>query len=137
MLSQLLREGFQLAHRRIDRFLLDILWKFVWLVLTVAGFLGIMVWFASEFRSIAWVDTGNRAINAAIAVKILREFWVDNFPAIVGAIALVVVLSSMLWVVLEAGFRSRFYSPPRRGGVDAPKAQTGWSVRRNCRVVPV
>src|SRR5438552_7841199 len=23
------------------------------------------------------------------------------------------------------------YSPPRRGGVDAPKAQTGWSDRQN------
>ena len=26
---------------------------------------------------------------------------------------------------------NRAYSPPRRGGVDAPKAQTGWSDRRN------
>ena len=110
MLELLLREGFRLAHRRIDRFFLDLLWKFVWLVLTAAGFLGIVVWFGSEFRSIGWVDTGNRAINTAIAVRILREFWVENWPAILVSVVTVCGLSTAAWFLLEAGFRSRLYS---------------------------
>ena len=111
--NELLRRGFRLAHRHIDSLFLDLLWKFVWLVLTAAGFLGIVVWFGSEFRSIAWVDTGNRAINTAVAVRILREFWVENWPAIFVSVALVCGLSTAAWFFLEAEFRSRFFSGVR------------------------
>ena len=108
-MESLLRQGFRLAYQHIDRFFLDLLWKFVWLVLTAAGFLGIVAWFGSEFRSIGWVDTGNRAINTAVAVRILREFWVENWPAILVSVVTAWGLSTAAWFLLEAGFRSRLF----------------------------
>src|SRR5215471_5510399 len=118
MLSELLRLGFRLANRRLRLIVFDLLWKLTWLVLTLSGLLAVTVWFGSEFRSIEWIDTGNRALNTAIGVRILREFWAENWEALFGAIGLVLVLSAILFFVLEAVFRSRFYySPPqlRRG----------------------
>jgi hypothetical protein len=117
MLSELLRLGFRLANRRLSLIFFDLLWKFIWLVLTLSGFLAIVVPFGSEFRSIQWTDTGNRALNTAIGMRILREFWTDKWSAIFGALALVLFFSVIVWLVLEAIFRSKFYSPPRRGGV--------------------
>jgi hypothetical protein len=126
MLNELLRLSFRFANRRLNLIFFDLLWKFIWLALTLSGFVGVFVWFGSEFRSIQWVDTGNRALKTAIAVRILREFWVENWAAIFGAIVLVLVLSAILFFVLEAAFRSRLYSPPRRGGVaEGRGGQTG------------
>jgi hypothetical protein len=118
MLSEALRLGFRLANRRLSLIFLDLLWKVIWLVLTLGGFLAAIIWFGSEFRSIEWIDTGNRALNTANAVRILREFWVGKWEAILGSVGLVLVLSAILFFGLEAVFRSRFYyfpPQPRRG----------------------
>src|ERR1051326_6965812 len=123
MLNELLRVGFRLANRRLNLIFFDLLWKGIWLALTLAGFFAVLAWFGSEFQSIQWVDTGNRAINTAIAVRLLREFWAEHWATAVGAIGLVLMLSAILFFVLEAVFRSRFYSPPRRGGGDARSIQ--------------
>jgi hypothetical protein len=107
MLNELLRLGFRRANHGVNLILFDLVWKFIWLALTLGGFLGVIVWFGSEFRSTEWVDTGNRAINTVIAVRILREFWVENWGGILGAIGLVLVLSAILFFLLEAAFRAR------------------------------
>src|SRR5207302_3015017 len=83
--------------------------------LTAAGFLGIVMWFGSDFQSSGWVDTGNRAINTALAVRLLREFWVQKWPAILASVITVCGLSMTAWFLLEAGFRSRLFSGVRRG----------------------
>jgi hypothetical protein len=107
MISEVLSLGFRLTHRRIGLIFLDLLWKSIWLMLTLGGFLLVAVWFGSGFRSIQWVDTGNRAINTAIAVRLLREFWLANWPAISTVVIVICCLSILIWFFLEAGFRSR------------------------------
>ena len=66
MLDQILREAFRLAHLRLRLIFLDLLWKVIWFVLTLAALLLVAAWFGSAFRSIGWMDTGNRAVNAAL-----------------------------------------------------------------------
>jgi hypothetical protein len=113
--NELLRQGFRLTHRHIGLIFLDLLWKSIWFVLTLAGSLLVAVWFGSEFRSLELVDTGNRAINAAAAFALLRELWSANRAAIFTAVTAVLCLSSVMWFFLEAGFRSRIFSRAGQG----------------------
>jgi hypothetical protein len=75
-----------------------------------------------------WVATGNRAVNGAIAVALLRRFWLAKHAAIFAAVSTVLFLSLVAWFLLEACFRARIMSagsPPqlRRG---EPRPSLGW-----------
>jgi hypothetical protein len=105
-MNDFLRQGFRLAHRHIGLIFLDLVWKVIWLALTLAGFLLVGIWFGSGLRSMEWLDTGNRAITTALAIRLLREFWMANWSGIFAAVVAVICLSLVMWFVLEAGFRS-------------------------------
>jgi hypothetical protein len=124
MLNDVLRQGFQLANRRPRLIFLDLVWKSIWLVLTLAGFFLVAMWFGAEFRSMGWADTGNRAVNGAIAVALLRKFWLAKHATIFTALATVVFLSLVAWFLLEAAFRARIMSakPLPLGEADARSA---------------
>src|ERR1043165_4383103 len=116
MLSEVLRQGFRLLHRRLHLVFLDLVWKSIWLVLTLAGLFFVAVWFGAQFRSMEWVATGNRAVNGAIAVALLRRFWLAKHAAIFAAVSTVLFLSLVAWFLLEACFRARIMSagsPPQ------------------------
>ena len=116
MLSDVLRQGFRLLHRRLHLVFLDLVWKSIWLVLTLAGLFFVAVWFGAQFRSMEWVATGNRAVNGAIAVALLRRFWLAKHAAIFAAVSTVLFLSLVAWFLLEACFRARIMSagsPPQ------------------------
>jgi len=108
--DDVLREGFRLALRRGRFIFLDLLWKAIWLVLTVGALLLVAAWFFSELRSIGWGDTGNRAVNAAVGFALLRQFWAVHRAEIVGSVATVLSLSLIIWFLLEASFRARLQS---------------------------
>ena len=110
MLDQILREAFRLAHLRLRLIFLDLLWKVIWLVLTLAALLLVAAWFGSEFRAIGWMNTGNRAVNAALAFAILRQFWAVHRTEMFVAVATALFFSLVIWFVLEAAFRSRIVS---------------------------
>jgi len=110
MLDQILREAFRLAHLRLRLIFFDLLWKVIWFVLTLAALLLVAAWFGSEFRSIGWMDTGNRAVNAALAFGVLREFWAAHRTEMFAAVATALFFSLVIWFVLEAAFRSRIVS---------------------------
>ena len=110
VLNEVLREGFRLVHRQIGLIVLDLLWKLIWLVLTVSGLFGIAILFGSELRSIEWIGAGNRAITTAAGIELLREFWMANRSAVFTAAATGLLLSLVTWFLLEAGFRSRLVS---------------------------
>jgi hypothetical protein len=114
IVAEVLREGFRLAHRQIGLIILDLLWKLIWLVVTVSGFLGLAILFGAEFQSIEWTNTGNRAITVAAAFELLREFWMSNRSAIFIAVSVVLCSSLAIWFLLEAGFRSMLVSRGRR-----------------------
>jgi hypothetical protein len=110
MLDEILREAFRLARLRIRLIFLDLLWKVIWFVLTLAALLLVGVWFGSEFRSIGWMDTGNRAVNGALAFAVLRQFWAAHRAEMFLAVATALFFSLVIWFVLEAAFRSRIVS---------------------------
>src|SRR5437762_9772743 len=117
MLDQILREAFCLAHLRLRLIFLDLLWKVIWFVLTLAALLLVAAWFGSEFRSIGWMDTGNRAVNAALAFAVLRGFWAAHRTEMFAAVAAALFFSLVIWFVLEAAFRSKFPLPLGEGRV--------------------
>jgi hypothetical protein len=107
MIDAVLRQGFRVTHRHLSSVLLDVLWKLAWLILTLTGLFLVVVWFGSEFQSIEWVNAGNRAIDTAKALELLRELWIAKRSAILDALGMVLVLSTIVWFVLEAAIRSK------------------------------
>jgi hypothetical protein len=108
MLSDILRAAFARAHERRGLVFLDMLWKAVWLVCTVAASGLVVAWFGSKLRGLEWEDTGTRALNTLIAAEAVGEFWSAMKAEIVGAVLIVILLSVTAWFVLEALFRLRF-----------------------------
>jgi len=111
MLSDVLREAFRLANRRLHLFFFDVIWKAIWFMLTVALLLLVAVWFGSRIQAITWMDTGNRSVNTAVAFALLRQFWVLYRAQMFGAIAAVLFLSLFVWFLLEAAVRAHFPLP--------------------------
>ena len=109
MLDEILREAFRLARLRIRLIFLDLLWKVIWFVLTLAALLLVAAWFGSEFRSIGWMDTGNRAVNAALAFAVLRGFWAAHRTEMFAAVAAALFFSLVIWFVLQ------FFTSPTSG----------------------
>jgi hypothetical protein len=107
MLADILRSGFARATERFALVLLDILWKAVWLVSSVAAVILVAAWFGSELRDLAWEDTGVGATNALIAIAALREFWRELRGEMMLAAVLLVTASVIAWFLLEAFARSR------------------------------
>jgi hypothetical protein len=107
MLEDVLRKAFAVAHRRAGLILLDLLWKLIWFVATVAALFIVAAWFGSSLRTIAWQDTGLRAVNAWIAAIVLRELWAANKVEILWLVTAILLLSAFAWLFLEAFFRSR------------------------------
>lgn len=107
MLSDILRGGFALAHKRPGLILLDIAWKLVWLAGSGALALLAALWLTSGLRGIQWDDAGNPGLNFVIAGALLRQFWAAARGEILWTIILVSVASAIFWIVLEALFRRR------------------------------
>jgi hypothetical protein len=107
MLTDILRAGFVRARERFGLVLLDILWKTVWFVATVAAGLLVAAWFGSQLHGLAWEDTGSRATNAAIALTALREFWRELRGDLIVAALLLIAASTIAWFLLEAFVHSR------------------------------
>ncbi len=115
IVNDVLRQGFQLAHHRLRLIYLDLVWKSIWLVLTLAGLFLVAMWFGAEFRSTVWADTGNRAVSGAITVALLRRFWLAKHAAILAAVASVLFLSLVAWFLVEAGVRSKLFTSHGQG----------------------
>src|ERR1041385_426063 len=124
IVSEVLRQGFRLANHRPRLIFLDLAWKSIWLVLTLAGLFLVAIWFGAELRALVWADTGNRAVNGAIAVALLRRFWLAKHAAIFAAVSAVLFLSLVAWFLLDAGVRARISEskPLPMGEADARSA---------------
>jgi hypothetical protein len=109
MIDEILRRGFARAHQRLGLVFLDIVWKAIWLVCSVAAVFLVIAWFGSQLHGIAWEDTGIRAVNALVTGILLREFWAANGLAITLTLASVVALSIATWFLLEAFVRYRIF----------------------------
>ena len=107
MLSDILRKGFQLAHKRPGLIFLDLIWKLIWLLLSAALFVGVAVWVTSDLRGIEWGDTGVPTLNGMVAATLLREFWSANQGQIVLLLFGAAAISALLWFLFEAMVRRK------------------------------
>jgi hypothetical protein len=107
MLEDVLRSGFARAHQHLALVAIDLLWKVLWLAGTVLAVFVISMWFASALQSLAWTDTGTHAANLGIAVALARDFWNANKVQALWMTAVVLVVSAVAWLFLEAFARSR------------------------------
>ncbi len=110
--EEVLSEGVSTARDRIHLVFLDVAWKAVWLVVTLIFLLSVVVWFASDLRTIAWQDTGIRNLNDQLARRLLREFWNVHRDDIIRSVAAVFIFSAAFWFWLEAYFRARILRKP-------------------------
>ena len=108
MLEDVLRKAFALAHQRIGIIFLDLLWKAVWLIGTLAALFLIGAWLGSAVQAIGWEDTGASAVNGSIAAAVLKELWNAYKAETVWMLTAVLLLSAFGWLFLEAFFRARF-----------------------------
>jgi len=107
MLADIVRASFTAAHRRVGLVFLDVVWKVVWLGLTVAVLILALLWLTADLRAISWDQTGDSAINATAAVLLLREYWNAKQGEIFSALFIVVAISGTAWLFLEALFRRK------------------------------
>jgi hypothetical protein len=107
-LTDALRAGFALAHQRVGLVLLDILWKGIWIVITIGALSLAASWITSDLLAISWEDAQVGAVNGLIAAALLRKFWSANHTVILSILGLVMVLSIVTWLLLEAVFRRKF-----------------------------
>jgi hypothetical protein len=115
MFAQILRAGFTRAQERFGLVLLDILWKAVWFVASVAAAILVAAWFGAKLRDLAWEDTGIRVTNAFIALAALREFWRELRGEVMVAAVLLVAVSALAWFLLEALVHSRILGKMETG----------------------
>ncbi len=128
ILEQMLREGFALAHRRLGLILVDILWKAIWLAVTVAALFLVFGWFGWQLQSIEWQSTDIPAVNAWLAATALRQFWNAHAGEFLAAFLSILCFSALVWFSLEAFFRRRIVRSVLNGHVVAglsPRSKPG------------
>src|ERR1051325_11074347 len=103
----LLRQGFSLAHGRLGSLWFDLLWQLIWLSLTLGALVVAGLWLGFQLNSIEWIGTQSGAINSAVWLSILRQFWTAYRFEFFESIAIILFFSASSWFVLEALFRPR------------------------------
>jgi hypothetical protein len=107
MITETLCGAFTLANRRLRLVFFDMLWKSVWLAVTMGMLLASFVWFADRVQSIGWESTGVPGLDDLVAGSLLRQIWQAYSGTYFMMLCGVVVLSAGLWLILEAFVRSR------------------------------
>jgi hypothetical protein len=107
MLPDILRSAFAAAHERIGLVFFDLLWKVLWIVLSLVVLLLTVVWISSSLQAFEWEDTGVPVLNGLIATLLLREFWEANRRDIFFLLSAFALVSAAMGAWLEAFFRRR------------------------------
>jgi hypothetical protein len=119
MVAELLREGFAGAHRRLGLVLLDVIWKIVWFALTVGGVAIVVYRFVSHFE---FRPVNIQIVDAMRLASSVQQIWSSYGGELFGGLFVVIGLSALIYLLLEAkirsklvvaGFRTR--SDPKRG----------------------
>jgi len=74
MVTEILREGFAGAHRRLGLIFLDVIWKLVWFALTAAGVVMVVYRFLSHFE---FNPINIQALDALRVANSVRQMWND------------------------------------------------------------
>ena len=108
-IDEVLRKGFGLANRRFGLVFLDLLWKAIWLGVTLVLLLGVAVWFGGQARAVQSPASGIGPINRGLTAILLQQFLNAHRGQLFWALLVVFSLSGATWFLLEAAFRSRIF----------------------------
>ena len=104
MVTEILREGFAGAHRRLGLIFLDVIWKLVWFALTAAGVVMVVYRFLSHFE---FNPINFQALDALRVANSVRQMWNDYGGELLGGLIAVMGMSVLLYLLLEAKIRTR------------------------------
>jgi hypothetical protein len=104
MVAEILHQGFAGAHRRLGLVFLDVIWKMVWLALTVGGVAIVVYRFASHFE---FSPLNIQMLDAIRLANSVREIWSDYGGELLGGLVIVMGLSALIYLLLEAKVRSK------------------------------
>src|SRR5438093_2921741 len=104
MVTEILREGFAGAHRRLGLIFLDVIWKLVWFALTAAGVVMVVYRFLSHFE---FNPINIQALDALRVANSVRQMWNDYGGELLGGLIAVMGMSALLYLLLEAKIRTR------------------------------
>ena len=104
MVTEILREGFAGAHRRLGLIFLDVIWKLVWFALTAAGVVMVVYRFLSHFE---FNPINIQALDALRVANSVRQMWNDYGGELLGGLIAVMGMSVLLYLLLEAKIRTR------------------------------
>jgi hypothetical protein len=110
MLHQILHRGFVSALRHPGLILLDIFWKAVWLVVTILLSGLLFFWIGTHVRS--FLLEGWNPSNVLPAIAFVREFHAAFGSYIFWGLWILGAISAILWLLLEAYFRSGILPAP-------------------------
>jgi hypothetical protein len=111
-LSDIFASGVRLAHQRLSSILVDVVWRGIWLALSVMTALAVISWFGSEFATLEWQGPDLGVGRTMMLVVALQQLWQEYVAVLAAAIVGFAILVTILWLVLEAYFRggrSRFW----------------------------
>lgn len=135
MLESILRDGFALAHRSLGLVLLDIVWKVVWLLVSVVALFLLAAWFGGELSTVSWEGTAVPAVNGVLIAALLRDFWATHRAAMLTAVLVVLFVSTVSWFTLEAFCRHRIvralvaaHGTTSRGARDSRRGEREFNV---------
>jgi hypothetical protein len=105
--SDALAAGFSRTTRRPGAIILDLLWKAIWLAITLGLLLLFFLWFYSESKSIQLQAPVNPLQSPLVLMALGRALWAAYASTIFWFALSFVILSASAWVLLEAYFRAR------------------------------
>ena len=110
MVSKALQSGFDATRRRLGAVALDIAWKLIWLVTTLALAAAFGLWVYRELGAIEFDGAVPNLSNPLAMMALARELWKAYATTVFGMLAALALASSAVWVLLESYFRARMFS---------------------------
>src|SRR5262245_32490176 len=107
-LNEVLSAGFSAANRRLGEIFLDLAWKIAWAGVTGAALLLLASWISAQLRSLQ--INGIPLQNPVAAAVLTRALWNRYAGSLFWMGILVVALSKITWILLEAYFRAGILS---------------------------
>ena len=105
-LTEVLSAGFSAANRRLGGVFLDLVWKIAWAAVIAAALFLIASWMSAQLGSIQMNGSGIPLQNSVAIAILTRELWNRYAASLFWLGVLLVGVSKITWILLEAYFRA-------------------------------
>jgi hypothetical protein len=106
--SYFLKSGFVLANHRIRMLVLDLVWKFIYVISTVVLISAVAIWLMQDLAKYRWQGPELAPSNPIVLAMALADLWSKYSGPLAWAALGIVIGAFILWTVFEAIFRGGF-----------------------------